>query len=216
MPATLAAPRKQTDQRFVLHGVNWHFYDTLLKALGDRHIFVTYDRGSLELMSPSPTHETYKIALRRMIETVAFELGLEIISGGSMTFRREDLDRGLEPDECYYIKNASLLNSITEVDLRRHPAPDLAIEVDVTSSSLDRQAIYAALGVLEIWRYDGKALRIYQLKPDGRYKLTGKSVNFPFLPIREIQRFLETAPRVREMEWLRSFQQWVRQNLKRP
>ncbi|MGD0091650.1 MAG: Uma2 family endonuclease [Planctomycetota bacterium] len=216
MPATLTAPKEQTDQRFVLYGVDWHFYDMLLKALGDRHVFVTYDRGSLELMSPSPLHENYKIALGRMIEALAIELGIEIISGGSMTFRREDLDRGLEPDECYYVKNALLFHNIREVDLSRHPPPDLAIDVDITSSSLDRQAIYTALGVPELWRFDGKALKIYQLGADGQYKLTGKSLNFPFLPLREIQRFVETVPHVREIAWIVSFQKWVRENLKRP
>ncbi|MCY3019974.1 MAG: Uma2 family endonuclease [Planctomycetota bacterium] len=215
MPTTSSPARKQTDQRFVLHGVDWRFYDTVLKALGDRHIFVTYDRGSLELMSPSSEHECYKIALRRIIETVAFELAVEIRSCGSTTFRREDLERGLEPDECYYIKNAALLNGVMKIDLERHPPPDLAVEIDVTSSSLDRQAVYAALGVAELWRYDGRRLRVYHLRR-GQYKLSGKSLNLPFLPLREVERFLEAAPGSQEMAWLRSLQQWVRAHLKRP
>jgi len=214
MPATLASSPQQTDQRFVLHGMNWAFYDFLLKSLADRHIFVTYDRGSLELMSPSPAHERYKIALRRIIETVAFELRIQTKSRGSTTFRREDLERGLEPDECYYIKSASLLNDVSEFDPQRHPAPDLAVEIDVTTSALDRQAVYAALGVAELWRYDGRRLRVYHLKR-GAYKLCGRSLSFPFLPLREVERFLALSQHADEWEWLRSFQQWVRENLKR-
>ena len=86
------------EQRFLLENVDWNFYQDILRRLGDRPVFVTYDRGSLELMSPSRRHESYGRIIGRMIEALTEELNIPIVSGGSATFRREDQDRGLEPD----------------------------------------------------------------------------------------------------------------------
>src|SRR3954471_11347858 len=87
----------------VLHGVSWETYERLLDELDEQHIFLTYDSGELEIMAPSPYHERYKTLLARFIETMTLELEMKVVSGGSTTFRREDLEKGLEPDECYYI-----------------------------------------------------------------------------------------------------------------
>ncbi|MBI3268456.1 MAG: Uma2 family endonuclease [Planctomycetes bacterium] len=209
MPTTTAR-RTSTEQRFLLEAADWLTYRRILEALGDRHVFVTYDRGRLELMSPSPEHETYKGLVRRLIETLALELDVDIRSGGSTTFNREDLDRGLEPDECYWIRNEPLVWDHLEVDLTRDPPPDLAIEIDVTSSSINRQALYAALGVPELWRYDGTRLSVLLLDPDGRYCPAERSASFPFLPMQEFAQFLATDPPLKENERVRRFRDWVR------
>ena len=120
-------------------------------------------------MSPSSMHERYNCLFRRMIETLTEELAIPIKGAGSTTFKREDLERGLEPDSCFYLANERRIRGKRELDLTIDPPPDLAIEIDITSSSLDRQGIYAALGVPEIWRFDGESLRVYQLQPDGTY-----------------------------------------------
>ncbi len=200
----------EADRRFVLEWADWSTYCRLLEVVGDRHVFVTYDRGRLELMSPSFGHEAYKSLLGRLLETLALELDIDIRSGGSTTFKREDLDRGLEPDECYWIQRESLVRDHICVDLTRDPPPDLAVEIDVTRSSIDRQAIYAALGVPELWRYDGQSLRVYQLHPDGNYALSEHSAGFPTLPLREFERFLAFDPPLKENERIRRFRDWAR------
>src|SRR5688500_6748040 len=101
----------------------------------------------------------------------------------SVTLRREDLERGLEPDNCFYTTRWRAIIGKKRFDLTRDPPPDLAIEIDVTSSSLDRQGIYAALGVPEIWRFDGESLRVFQLGPDGDYRACERSPTFPELPL---------------------------------
>ncbi|MBI5366155.1 MAG: Uma2 family endonuclease [Planctomycetes bacterium] len=207
-PTPSAAP--VAEQRFLLAAANWSIYGRLLDALDDRHVFVTYDRGRLELMSPSPEHETHKSLLRRLIETLVLELDIDIRSGGSMTFRREDIDRGLEPDECYWILNEPRVCDHMDVDLTRDPPPDLAVEIDVTSSSIDRQPIYAALGVPEVWRYDGTRLQVLLLQPDGHYRDSQRSSSFPFLPLPEFEQFLTVAIPLKENERVRRFRDWVR------
>src|SRR4051812_17622495 len=134
MTATIAAkPRPAIDgQRFVLYGVGWEGYQTLLKLVGDRPIRLTYDRGDLELMSPLTPHERFKSLLGRMVEAITEELDIPVISAGSMTFNREDVDRGLEPDECFYPANAGRVRDPDHIDLNGDPPPDLAIEIEIT------------------------------------------------------------------------------------
>ncbi|HEX8200082.1 MAG TPA: Uma2 family endonuclease, partial [Isosphaeraceae bacterium] len=172
----------ETEQRFMLYNVGWDGYEAMLKLVGDRPIRLTYDRGNLELLSPSKKHERSKSVLGRMVETITEELEIPCISAGSTTWRREDLDRGLEPDEGFHLFAHAEQVYARESNPAVDPPPNLAIEVEITSSALDRLGIYAALGVPEVWRYDGQALRVLALQPDGTYAVGEASFQFPFLP----------------------------------
>jgi Uma2 family endonuclease len=198
------------EQRFLLSAVSWQTYDSILKALGDRHIRLTYDRGTLELMTLSYRHERFGRLLGRMIDILTLELDLPVQGGGSTTFRRQDLDRGLEPDQCFYLANQPRIQGKEEIDLTVDPPPDLAIEVDITRSSLDRMGIYAALGVPEIWRFEGRSLQVYGLQADGTYAPVASSPSFPFLPMTGVARFLIEGATSDETPWIRSFRDWIR------
>ena len=201
------------EQRILLHGVDWQAYEKILDAVGDRPIFLTYDRGSLEIMSPSYWHGNYTALLGRLIEILTFELRMPLKACGMTTFRRQDLERGLEPDTCFYIRNAASLKGKKKIDLSRDPPPDLAIEVDIFRSSLDRMAIYAALGVPEVWRFDGETLHVYQLALDRVYKPCRRSPTFPFLPLAKITYFLHQSEHKDDNEIVRAFLQWVRKQI---
>jgi Uma2 family endonuclease len=125
----------------VLGGVRWQTYEALLHDLGDRHIRLTYDRGSLEIMAPLLRHERYAETLAQLVKALAAFARVRVFSAGSTTFRREDLERGLEPDRCFYIRNADAVVGKLEIDLSTDPPPDLAIEIDIMSSCLDRLGI---------------------------------------------------------------------------
>ena len=206
MPMTLTA---EPAARVVLRGVSWSFYENFLRELGNQHIFLTYDRGSLEIMAPSPYHERYKTLIARFIEILTLELNIPIVSGGSTTFRREDLERGLEPDECYYIQHEAQMRETREVDLLRDPPPDLVVEMDYTPHELDRENIYAALGVPEIWRYNLRRLEVLLRQADGAYQPASNSAAFPFLPMRELERFLLMRNTLDETTVVRRFRDWV-------
>ncbi len=205
-----------TEQRFVLHDVGWAFYDELLSRLGDRPVFVTYDRGSLELMSPSDKHERCAALAGRLVEELTLELGIPILSCRSTTFRREDLDRGLEPDECYYIRSEARVRGVSPIDLSRDPPPDLAIEIEISRRLLDREGIYAALGVPELWCYDGARLRVLLLGPDGRYRASDRSAALAMVSAPDLERFLALRDQVDETRLLRQFRDWVRSRLSPP
>lgn len=196
---------------YVLYDVSWEFYEACLKELGERNIRLTYDRGTLEFMSPSEKHDRPKRLLGRLIEALTEELGIEIRSEGSTTWRSEEKERGLEPDECYYVEHEPLVRGRETIDPAVDPPPDLAVEVEVTRRFVDRLGIYAALGVREIWRHWGDRFRVFVLGDDGEYREADRSPSFPFLPIDEVNRFLARRNEMGETAWVRSFREWLRQ-----
>ena len=201
-------------QRFLLHDISWNVYEAFLSALGDRPgLHLTYDGESLEFMTISPPHEILKKMLGRLVEMLCWELQIAIKSGGSFTHKREDRQKGLEPDECYWIQNEPAVRGKRDIDLTRDPPPDLALEIDITSSSLDRLSIYASLEVPEVWRFDGQSLSVHQLQPDGQYGLSEESSAFPFLPVHELARFMQFDEKTGELTQLQSFVDWIRRRI---
>lgn len=208
--ATVAVP---SEQRVLLHDVSWQTYETLLKEFDERPIRLTYDEGELEIMTISHSHENYGALIGRLIETLTEELNIPIHSGGSTTLKREIKQRGLEPDECYWIKHERAMRGKKDYDRANDPPPDLAVEVDITPSSLDRMAIYAALGIPEVWRFDGEALVVYRLGRDGKYRVCKQSPTFPYLPLAEVTRFLKQSDEQDETSLVRTFRRWVREQV---
>lgn len=200
------------EQRFVLDEVDWSTYGRLLRALGDRPALrLTYDRGSLEIMTLSHEHESDSYLLGRLVDALTEELGLPVKGGRSTTFRRRKSKRGLEPDACWWIANEATVRGKTKIDLRVDPPPDLALEVDVTHSSLDRLAIYASLGIPEIWRLEGQVVVCHLLEADGNYPVSKTSRAFPGLRPAELGRFLKLRGQADENAVVRQFREWVRQ-----
>lgn len=209
--ATVLEPPKQVkaDERFVLRGVNWDVYDGLLRLLGDHPIRITFDGENLEFMSPSPIHEWYGRFLGRLIEGLALHLALPIRSGGSTTFKKQLAQRGLEPDECFWIASESAVRGEMELDLLLDHPPDLAIEIDITSNSLDRLEIYSKLRIPEIWRFDGELLEILALQPDGAYRASPTRLCLPQLPVAEIVPFLQPDRELDDTTRVRRFVEWA-------
>lgn len=199
----------KSEARTLLTGVRWETYQALLFDLAENPSKrLTYDRGALEIMTPRTEHEINKGFLGRLVQTATEVLGLEVLSLCSTTLSREDLQKGIEPDECYYITNEALVRGKLDFDFRVDPVPDLAIEVDITSGSLNRLGIYAALGVGEVWRFDGEILTIYCLE-GGVYREREGSKIFPILSGSVILEFLRKRGEVGENALLREFRQRI-------
>ena len=161
-------------------------------------------------MSPLPVHEKWKKRVGGMIEILAVERNIPMERLGSTTFRRADLGKGLEPDECYYVQHAAAVRGKDELDLTTDPPPDLAIEVDVISRPILRQPIYAALDVPEVWRFTIKRLTILLRGQDGKYAPAPASVVFPFLPLAPFESFLRRLAEEEPTAVLREFRDWIR------
>jgi|SRR5579884_32574 len=208
-------PPATIPQRFVVHGMNWQGYEKVLEAFSDQPIRITYDRGSLELMSPLPIHEIYKRCLGLLLAVLDSELKIAIKGLASTTFRRRDLDRGLEPDECFYVGKLDRIHDWGNVDLSIDPPPDLALEVDVTRSCLNRLEIYAALGVPEVWRFDGESWQIHCLNVSRTYEERPQSNVLPFVDLAEVTPFLElTAAGTSDGELMDRLHQWVKDRVR--
>lgn len=203
----------RAEQRLRLSAVPWESYVLYSDSLGERHVRVTYDRGEMEIMTLSSKHEGNKKLLGRLLEALTEEMNIDIASYGSMTCRRGDLNRGLEADESYWIKNEPIVRGRDDIDLEVDPPPDLTLEVEISRSTLDRMAIYAALRVPEVWRWNGKTLRVFLLTARGIYRQSQRSKAFPFLPLKEFAEFLKRTE-LSETQLLRAFRKWVRENMK--
>jgi Uma2 family endonuclease len=201
----------------VLHDIDWPTYTRVLRAFqGRRRFRLTYDRGTLEIMSPLWEHEGPAYLLGRFIDVLTEELNVPCRAGGSVTLRRRRKRRGLEPDNCYWITNAPRLQGKRHLDLRVDPPPDLAVEVDVTNSSLDRMSIYAALGVPEVWRLGAAGLAFHVLGA-GAYQVRPHSLAFPQLAYADLSGFLAQLGQTDDTALVRQFRDWVRaQLLSRP
>lgn len=201
------------EQRIVLHNISWQTFETLLKETGeDRGSRFAYDGGTLEIMTPLFEHEHPKIQLDRLIFALAEALEIELRSAGSTTLKREFVKRGIEPDNCYYIQNEPAIRGKQKLDLEVDPSPDLAVEIDITRSSIDKFGIYSALGVSELWRYNGRVLNFYQLR-EGQYVERQVSVAFPFVSASDITQFIDQSQAIGEIALLKSFRAWLRDKL---
>jgi Uma2 family endonuclease len=161
-------PEDRSEQRLVLRNVSFRDYVLLGDVLGHRPgLRMTYLEGALELMTTSPKHEQLKTLIARLVELYALLRGIRIVGFGSATYRREEHERGLEPDECYCIGTAK-------------DVPDLAIEVVITNPLVDKLAVYRGLGVREVWVYSRGAFTIHALGESG-YAVSDRSAFFPDL-----------------------------------
>jgi Uma2 family endonuclease len=208
-----ASPSMSLDdvQHIVLDGVSWDFYERLLREIGGRPLRVTYDQGRMEIMSPLPEHERPKTVIARLIEMLTYELDMPMLGLGSTTFRRKDKAKGLEPDECLYFRDEVRMRGCKRWNPKKDPPPQLVVEIDITSRSIDREPIYAALGVLEIWRHDGRRIQCLELT-EGVYRLRKHSLAFPFLQPAQLQQFVGMVPTRGETATIKAFATWVRKN----
>jgi Uma2 family endonuclease len=196
----------------LLLNTSWQRYVELRESDEHRNVRMTFDHGELELMSPSGLHERLNFLIGHCIFAWVEERRIPLQGCGSTTFRRQDLQRGLEPDNCYYIQNESVVRGRDEIDLSIDPPPDLVIEVDVSSSSIDRIPIYQAMGVPEIWRWHDDALRVLVLNAENQYADAGASQSLPGFPIERMVELLKRRNTADGVTIVREFRTWCRPN----
>lgn len=116
---------------------------------------------------------------------------------------------GSEPDECFYltVNKIQQIKGKKRIDLEEDPAPDLVVEVDITSRSRYREQVYAALQIPEIWQYDGQTLTMLMLK-SGQYLPIQRSLAFSKVEAEDIERFLQQAMEKDYLDLVREFRGW--------
>ncbi|HLX61092.1 MAG TPA: Uma2 family endonuclease [Planctomycetota bacterium] len=203
------------EQRVTLHGVSWETFEALMRETGEScKCRVAYDDGELEIMAPHFEHESYTHYFEHLIVVLAREYGLRCKPGGAFLCKRGDLKKGIQSDCCFYLKSAKRIHGRKELDMSIDPPPDLMVEIDLSTDSLTKLHICAALGVPEHWRFDGTELQIRILK-ERRYELAEESLAFPGLNIRsEIFRFIQLGVDEDLAVMQDAFRDWIRQERK--
>jgi Uma2 family endonuclease len=204
------------EDRIVFRGVSWEVYDALSEAPTDgRHIRLAYDGKDLEIiMTISNVHENLKELVGTLVKALASWLTISYVCCGQTTWKSELVKRGLEADLSYYFdpekvriaREALARDSMERTD---YPEPDLAVEIDISRSKVDRPSIYAAFKVSEIWRVArGRKPVIEHLQPDGSYAPVEASRFLP-ISIEEIHGWLTADDVTQEDVWYRRLNQWA-------
>jgi Uma2 family endonuclease len=204
------------EHRVILHNTSWETYQRLIKERGENRVpRFAYDRGELEIMSPSTEHESIAYYVGLLVAVFAEEAGTDLYGAGSTTFDREDLERGFEPDACFYVRNAERVRGKPRIDLSLDPPPDLVIEVDITSPSLDKFSIYTRAGIPEIWRHDGERLAIFESHGE-EYVEVAVSKTLPPLTSEALSRLIEESSTLDIVTWMRRVREWAREHARPP
>ncbi|NJK28221.1 MAG: Uma2 family endonuclease [Coleofasciculaceae cyanobacterium SM2_3_26] len=205
--AATASTEYPSEMRVLLHGVSWETYERLLEEVEQgRNKLFAYCDGVLEIMVPLEGHERSTRIFEHFLGAIVDELGLEMLSLGSLTMKDAKKKMGLEPDCCFYIANESAVREVDRLDFEIHPPPDLAIEVDNSSISLNKFPIYVALKIPEIWRLRRGTLTIYRLNDVGlQYEECDCSLAFPQIPVQELPQFIERAQAIGQRATVREF-----------
>lgn len=199
----------QPGNQLLLKDITWQMFETILSELGEhRASRLSYSNGTLEIMVPLPEHEIGKENIGDLVKILLEELDIEFGSWGSTTLKNANMAQGVEPDACFYIQNEAAVRGKNRIDLETDPPPDLAIEIDITSRTQLNN--YAALGVPELWRYNGRNLQISVLQ-DGKYIQSDRSLQFPNFPIAHlIPQYLEQSKTGGRNVAMKAFRAWVK------
>jgi Uma2 family endonuclease len=208
------------ETRIALPGLGWQIYEKWVDSLpAGSPVRMAFDGRNLEIMVKGPVHEDFRSLLGRFVEEVATELEIPMIGLGETTWKRPEIERGLEADQCYFFDpgkiaavNDALARKSNEV--ADYPSPDLAIEVDISPSQVDRPGIYAALRVPEIWRFDGETLLIERLDPNGSYSDAGTSLWLP-VGATDVVRWIIGEDARDRGRWARGLRAWITTELAR-
>ena len=194
----------------VLSNVDWGTYQNTVQEFdGKQNPHFYYDKGNLLIMSNSSEHEEIKDTIVYLIYIFTEEFRINARSLGSSTYQREDIEKGFEPDSCFYFENEPQIRGVKRLDMSVHPAPDLIVEVDITSLSTGRQNIFAAFGVPEIWRFDGEKMQILKLEND-KYVEISNSLALPKVTSEKLTDFLNKNEKLSRLEWINEIRSWAK------
>ncbi|MCL1463017.1 Uma2 family endonuclease [Argonema galeatum] len=196
-----------------LKDISWQMFEQILDELGEsRATRISYSKGFLEIMAPLLEHEFDKGFIGDFVKILLEQLDIDFIDSGSTTFKKENMAQGVEPDASFYIQNEAAIRGKKKIDLTIDPPPDLAIEIDITSRTAFTN--YEALGVTELWRYNGQRLQINVLQ-DNKYIESENSRIFSRFPqLREvIHQYVEESKVVGRNATMKAFRNWVTERL---
>lgn len=201
--------RMPADSILVQHGVSWDDYRELLDVVGEASgLRISYGDGRLQIMTLSFKHEKYVRLIERLVGHLSITRRLRVLFYGGATMKKEEVRKGVEPDACFYVENASVVGKKDVIDLASDPPPDIVVEIDLHHESISKFPIYAEMGVPEIWRYKDEQLTIYQLR-EVEYVAVEVSRFLPLLTGAVLTSFLKRSPKEDQYDIMLAFESWL-------
>jgi Uma2 family endonuclease len=218
MTVTLAEPAaveaQPSDQRFVIGGVGWDSYVAISDALDERPgMRLIYCVGRLIFVGKSRRHDWYAERLGELVKALARGLAIAWEDAGGATFRREDMNAGLEGDKTFYLADHAVqMRGAGDIDLSVQPPPDLAIEVEVSHSADTALLVWGRVGVPEVWKYrpKGPELTFCLRAEDGSYTTSERSLGFPAVKPMDVLAQMALANELGADRWNEQLDEWVR------
>ena len=206
----MTAVQTALEQQVILYDVSWDAYRRFNEEHGPQgSTRFTYNEGTLQIMVRGYEHERLNRLIASLVEAIAEEWGNDFENAGSNTFQREDLQKGFEPDSCFYLHQPAAIRGKKRLSLTVDPPPDLVIEIDITNYTLNKLPIFAAVGVPEVWRYETDTLKIYQLTAE-HYEEAAESAAFPGVRATDLTAHIAASQTLKRTEWLRQVRAWAR------
>jgi Uma2 family endonuclease len=229
--STVTKPKPSTrrhlepERRLVIRGARWDDYVTLVDSLSEHSpLRVAFDGRDIEIMTKGMDHEQFSFLIAQLIVAVAQVRGVNVEPYGETTWRKPEIKRGLEADQWFFFDDAKRkqLSRIKQADkvsgrktgIEHLPSPDLAVEIDISAPEVDRQSVYAALNVTELWRFDGENAVIERLTPEGRYEAVDKS-EWLGITSADLVRWLIKEDTTEFIPWLNRVTKWARRRFAR-
>lgn len=214
MSAVLDVKIQKTESGEIRRGVDWSEFKRFIAARGDCLPRVVYSNGVLETFMPGTKHESTNYVLEKLVGYIADESEIDLFGVGALLFESDKVKQGVEPDSCFYFESQNLIADVDEIDLNRDPAPDLVIEVDITSPSTRRFPIFAVYGVPEVWRYQKKTDSVVFFKlGNGRYTEIENSLALPILSSAKATEFLRRSRETKSSAWAKQVREWTREQI---
>ncbi len=210
MQLQLPKPIIADEPHVVMRGVSWSFYQALSRECDDRPIRINYADGVLEIMTVSTEHDGYKDAIGDLLAQISIEFDIPIAKRGSATLKIDAREKALEPDLCCWVDNEMVIRGVRRLDLEIHPAPDLVVEVDITHAVVDREAIYAAIGVPEMWHFDKQSGLTAWKRVGEEWSRIEMSISFPKIRVADLTPFLERWWTDGYKATILSFREWLK------
>ncbi|MBC7796521.1 MAG: Uma2 family endonuclease [Pyrinomonadaceae bacterium] len=206
--------RLPPDSTLILTDQTWENYEKLLNEIGEASgLRISFNKGNLEIMTLSTTHESYSRLIEKFIGSICITSRIDIASFGSATIKKSRVEKGSEPDACFYVQNAAAIGEKISVNFAIDPPPDVVVEIDWKHDSLYKFPIYAALNVPEIWRYDGNKMAFYKLDEE-KYVEIEQSLALPMLSAQVLSDFLNRNGKESQSKILRDFEEWLKTKTK--
>jgi Uma2 family endonuclease len=202
------------EQRIAIRGASWKLYDEISEAIGERQrVFVAFDGKDIEILTKGPVREDLRHLVTDFLSIVPAACGIRSRKLGETTWKRRALERNLEADQCVFFdskKLTAVANALKSQsnDLAKYPNPDLAVEIDLSPSKVDRPGIYASLEIPEVWRCNGEQVVFGQLRANGKYSTVKRSRWLPVRP-EDVRRWLVDEDHSDDVEWKRKLSDWA-------